>query len=66
MVKLKNIVTEIKDFTKAEIGQIEPHCVSCNYDGNTIFSIFAEQGNIYEVIYDQIKANNQASEKSLL
>ena len=52
--------------TKAEVGEIEPLCVSCQYDGHTIFSIFAEQGEIYEAIYDQIRANEGQSERKMM
>ena len=37
------------------IGDIEPLTASCVFDNETFFSIFAEQGIIYEVFYDTIK-----------
>lgn len=56
LVSLKNtILNAKKTLTKADIGDIEPNTVNCVYKDETFWSIFAEQGIIYEVFLDQIR-----------
>jgi len=54
--KLEGIILNSqKAITKADLGEIEPMTAISVYKDETFFSIFAEQGIIYEVIYDQIR-----------
>jgi len=54
--KLEGIILNSqKAITKADLGEIEPKTAISVYKDETFFSIFAEQGIIYEVIYDQIR-----------
>lgn len=59
LIKLSNLVINsrgTKEITKALVGEIEPLTTVCVYEEETFFSIFAEQGIFYEVVFDQIKA----------
>ena len=55
IMKLKDIVLRAGEIKKVDVGEIEPYTVSCVYKNETFFSMFAEQGIIYEVFYDQIR-----------
>ena len=58
LVKLRDLLQEGKESIKSKISQIEPDSIVSLYGDNTFFSLFADQGEIYEVIYDQVKMND--------
>ena len=66
LVKLRDLLQEGKESIKSKISQIEPDSIVSLYGDNTFFSLFADQGEIYEVIYDQVKMNDQSNEKRIL
>ena len=49
---------------RSDIGDIEPLSTSCVYGSETFFSLFAEQGIIYEVFYEQLKKMQDAQDSS--
>jgi hypothetical protein len=53
MKKLEHIIVNSqKAISKEELGEIEPLTIASVYKDETFFSIFAEHGTIYEVVYD--------------
>ena len=52
--KLKEILEKVEkaNLTKEILGEIEPLTASCAYNQETFFSLFAEQGAIYEVFFN--------------
>ena len=56
VISLKEIVVNAEQpLQKSDIMDLEPFTVSANFNNETFFSIFAEQGAIYEMFYDQIR-----------
>ena len=59
MIKLKNIILKFKanpsGLKRSDIGIIEPLTANCIFGDETFFSVFAEQGIIYEIFLDQIR-----------
>lgn len=67
ILDLKDTVVRAKKVLhKTDISEIEPLTASATYNGETFFSIFAEQGAIYEVFYDQIRGLSLSKEKQAL
>ena len=59
MIKVADIVSG--DYTKADFGEIEPETYTTTtfYD-ETFFSLFAENAQLYDLIFDNLKAQNNS------
>ena len=47
MLKLQDIILNMKSFEKKDLGEIELLATTCIYNDETFFSIFAEHGILY-------------------
>lgn len=75
LIQIASLVKTCKDdpqYTKADLGQIEQKTAISVYDQETFFTIFGEQSQVYNQIFEQLKnqvkksnLNNQTEEETL-